>query len=75
MNKKVLAAAVFVVLFAVAYLFMCYLIPGLRIKLAADSAEYFAESIKHMAGFKCAVSFVIGLLAAIISLAVKRNAK
>ena len=59
MKLAILAAAVF----AAAYLTMCCLIPGMRIKLAAPPAEYFRESVRHMAPFKGAVSLAARLIA------------
>ncbi len=52
---------------------MCYLIPGMRIKLAAEPMEYFAESIKHMALFKSTVSLLLAVIAGSIPLLGKRQ--
>lgn len=54
--------------FAAAYLSLCYLVPGLRIKLATEPFVYFIESIRRMAPFKTAASFVVGLVADAISI-------
>lgn len=64
----------FIVVFLAIYLIFGYL-PSFRIKLAAPPMEYFAESIKHMVGFKTLVSVVVGLLVACIALIFQRRAK
>ena len=51
MKKKTIPAILFILVFIVTYLFLCFGIPGLRIKLKADSAEVFLESVKAMALF------------------------
>ena len=48
MNKKALSAILFLITFVAAYLFICFGIPGMRIKLEAEPMELFIESIKHM---------------------------
>ena len=62
-KRAILAAILAAAIFAAVYLAMCYLIPGIRIKLAAPPAEYFRESVRHMAPFKGAVSLAAGLIA------------
>lgn len=49
-------AAVFVVVFMAGYMGLCLLVPGFRIKLAADFSVYLRESISHMAGVKTLLS-------------------
>ena len=61
-----------VAVFSAAYLAMCYLIPGMRIKLAAPPAEYFRESVRHMAPFKGAVSLAAGLIAGALPWLIRR---
>ena len=51
MKRVILSVFLAAAVFAAAYLTMCYLIPGMRIKLAAPPAEYFRESVRHMAPF------------------------
>ena len=41
---------------------MCYLVPGLRIKLYAEPMVYFIESIKSMVLVKIVVSFVVAMI-------------
>lgn len=67
MKKSVLSLIWFIFAFAAAYLSLCYLVPDLRIKLAAEPFVYFIENIKHMAPLKTAVSFVAGIAAAAVS--------
>ena len=59
MNKKALSAILFLITFVAAYLFICFGIPGMRIKLEAESMELFIESIKHMILFKTMISLVV----------------
>ena len=66
MKKTGLFIVFFMVAFAAAYLACCYLVPGWRIKLAADSFTYFLESIKHMAFLKSMISLGVGLIAGAI---------
>ena len=73
MKKFVLPAAIFPAAFLVSYVGLCYLIPGLRIKLAADAATYFRESIRHMVPLKSIISFIIGSVLAGISLLVAKR--
>lgn len=65
-NKKLLSIILFAVGFAATYLIMCYCIPGLRIKLAAEPMEYFIKSIKQMAVLKSVVSCIIATILAVI---------
>lgn len=67
MKKSILSVVVFFVGFISTYIGLCYLVPGLRIKLESDMITYFIKSINHMALFKSMVSFIIGLVFASIS--------
>ncbi len=60
MKRIVISAVIFIAVFVVSYVGLCYLVPGLRIKLAADAVTYFKESIRHMIFLKSVISFVIG---------------
>ena len=60
MRRKVLLSVLFIVIFAVTYLGLCYLIPGWRIKLEAEPVVYLIESIKSMALIKTVISLVVG---------------
>ena len=59
MNKKGLSAILFLITFVATYLFVCFGIPGMRIKLDAEPIELFIESIKHMMLFKAMISLVV----------------
>ena len=48
MNKKALSAILFLIIFVAVYLFICFGIPGMRIKLEAEPVELFFASITHM---------------------------
>ena len=65
--RKALPFVVFVVVFALVYVGTCYLIPGLRIKLAAEPMVYFIESLQHGVAFKATISSAIGLAAALFT--------
>lgn len=56
MNKKALSAVLFLITFVAAYLFICFGIPGMRIKLEAEPVELFFASITHMVLFKSVIS-------------------
>ena len=58
MNKQGLSAVLFLITFVAAYLFICFGIPGMRIKLEAEPMELFFKSITHMALFKSVISLV-----------------
>jgi hypothetical protein len=74
MKRFILSAVIFLAAFVISYMGLCYLVPGLRIKLAADAATYFRESIRHMVLLKSIISFVIGsVFATIPLLAAKRK--
>ena len=60
MRRNVLLSVLFIVIFAVTYLGLCYLIPGWRIKLEAEPVVYLIESVKSMALLKTVISLVVG---------------
>ena len=64
MKKWLLRGLLFAVVFCAAYLACCYLIPGWRLKLAADSLTYFMATIQSMVLIKASIS---ALTAAIIT--------
>ena len=66
MKKTLFSVALFLLVFAAAYLVRCYLVPGLRIKLAAPPMEYSFASITHMVFFKALLSSLIAVIAAAI---------
>ena len=68
MNKKALSAILFLITFVAAYLFICFGIPGMRIKLEAEPMELFIESIKHMMLFKSMISLAIAAVIGAIPL-------
>lgn len=61
-KKKSASVALFVIAFIAVYLILCFVVPGLRIKLEATPREYFVKSITHMVFFKSAISLVIALI-------------
>ena len=48
MKRIIVSAAIFIGAFVISYIGLCYFVPGLRIKLAADAVTYFKESIRHI---------------------------
>ena len=73
MKGTVLSVALAAAVFAAVYLAMCYLIPGMRIKLAAPPAEYFRASVRHMAPLKGIVSLAAGLAAGALPWLIRRR--
>ena len=62
MNRKALSFVLFVVAFIATYLFICFCIPGMRIKLEAEPLEYFLASVTYMMLFKSVISLIVGLI-------------
>ena len=74
MKTLMVAVAIVLVVRIVSYVGLCYLVPGLRIKLAADAVTYFKESIRHMIFLKSVISLAIGsVLASSFYLVAKRE--
>jgi hypothetical protein len=65
-KKNGASVGLFLVVFLVTYLFMCYGIPGMRIKLAAEPVAYFLASIRHMVLVKTVVSLLAALIVSAI---------
>ena len=72
MKKPILSILLFLIVFVAAYLALCFLIPGLRIKLDAPPAAYFRASITHMLPFKAVLSLLAGAAAAAVPLFLRR---
>ena len=62
----------FIIGFAAAYLYLCYCVPGLRLKLVADPVTYFKESIRYAAVFKTVASCIVGTVFAVLPNVMKR---
>ena len=73
MIKKTIPAILFILVFVETYLFLCFGIPGLRIKLEADSAEMFLESVKSMTLIKSIISLVAGVIVGIIPFFIEKK--
>ena len=73
MNKKGLSAVLFLITFVAAYLFICFGIPGMRIKLEAEPMELFMESITHMALLKSVISLAAASAVAAIPLLFRKQ--
>lgn len=52
----------FVLSFVITYLFTCFSIPGMQLKLEAETLELFIKSIKHMFLFKSIISLFVGII-------------
>lgn len=72
MKKAILPIILFFAVFVLVYLSLCFLIPGFRIKLAAEPMVYFVESLQHMALIKCAAAALSGILATVALLMTRR---
>ena len=73
LKRKTISLILFVLAFIAAYLIMCFGIPGLRIKLEAEPAEYFLASIRHMALFKSIVSLIVGIIIGVLPLLIGKK--
>ena len=73
MNKKALSAILFLITFVAAYLFICFGIPGMRIKLEAEPMELFIESIKHMMFLKSMISLVVASVVGAVPFLLRRK--
>lgn len=74
MKRIMVSAVIFLGAFVISYICLCYLVPGWRIKLAADAVTYFKKSICHMIFLKSVISLIIGsMLAGSFFLVAKRK--
>lgn len=73
MKKTLITILVFILTFVITYVGLCYLVPGLRIKLAAEPMVYFVKSISHMVGFKGMISLVMGVIVSAISVVILKD--
>ena len=62
MKSKLLTPVLFVLSFITIYLFICFGIPGMRIKLEAEPLELFIKSVEHMSLFKSLISSFVGIV-------------
>ncbi len=72
MKKVILPIVLFLLAFVLTYIGSCYLVPGWRIKLAADSRTYFLKSLKTLVPMKLLVSFLAGLMAGLVSAGIQK---
>ena len=73
MKKPAISAAIFFLGAVSSYVGLCYLVPGLRIKLAADTGTYFVESLRHMVFLKGVISLAIGAALAGVPLLISKG--
>ena len=66
MKSKLLTPVLFVLSFITTYLFICFGIPGMRIKLEAEPLELFIKSVEHMLLFKSLISSFIGIVVVLL---------
>lgn len=67
MKRNILLSVLFIAIFAITYLVLCFMIPGWRIKLEAEPFIYFIESVKSMAFIKTMISLVVGAVLTFIT--------
>lgn len=72
MKKLLCRVGVFTLAFCTLYLGCCYLIPGWRLKLAADPVTYFMATVRSMVPIKAGISLA-GAWAISVILANKRR--
>ena len=73
MKKSGVSVALFFIAFIATYLACCYLIPGWRIKLEADTVTYFIESISHMVFIKGLIALAVGLSVGAVPMLTKKE--
>lgn len=61
-NRIVFSIILAIVTFIAAYMIMSFAIPGFRIKLEAEPAVIFVETLKILWPFKAAVSLIAAVL-------------
>ncbi len=62
MKRKMCSLILAIVTFIAAYMIMSFAIPGFRIKLEAEPAVVFVETLKILWPFKAAVSLIAAVL-------------
>lgn len=73
MKRIGVSVALFFIAFIATYLACCYLIPGWRIKLEADTVTYFIESIRHMVLIKGLIALAVGLGVGAVPMLIKKK--
>ena len=71
--EKRIYLALFLIIFVATYLFVCFGIPGMRIKLDAEPMEYFLKNVSHMVFIKTIISFVATIVVGSIALIMWRK--
>lgn len=72
-KPTIIVSVVFVATFMASYICLCYMVPGLRIKLDAEPMEYFIKSIKHMMLVKGAMALVVAAIPSCIITIIRRK--
>lgn len=72
-KRITLSLILLVVVFAAVYLTMSFAIPGFRIKLEAEPAVVFVETLKILWPFKAAVSLIVAVLIGALPLLLGRR--
>lgn len=72
-KRTKLSLILLVVVFAAVYLTMSFAIPGFRIKLEAEPAVVFVETLKILWPFKAAVSLIAAALVGILPLVIGKK--
>lgn len=66
MKKFCISAILAMIAFMAAYVALCYLVPGWRLKLEAPAMEYFVASLRHMVLLKGLIAGAAALVTATI---------
>ena len=72
-NRIVFSVILAIVIFIAVYMIMSFAIPGFRIKLEAEPAVVFVETLKILWPFKAAVSLIAAALVGILPLVIGKK--
>ena len=73
MKRKMCSLILAIVTFIAVYIIMSFAIPGFRIKLEAEPAVVFVETLKILWLFKAAVSLIAAALVGILPLVIGKK--
>lgn len=73
MKYKLSILVLFILSFVITYLFICFGIPGMQLKLEAEPLELFVESIKHMSLFKGIISLIVSIIVVLLINAITKK--
>ena len=73
MKRKMCSLILAIVTFIAVYMIMSFAIPGFRIKLEAEPAVVFVETLKILWPFKASVSLIAAALVGILPLVIGKK--